>query len=144
MLYDKHQKCSPLSMMSPEHAAQYPELAQAWDKGLKHKKTFLAIIVLTAPKNQERRNVIRQTWANTQRQIRDQFLLYFIIGNSELSDDILGAINDENAEHKDILALPVYDSYQGLTAKLLSSLVQINRNVNFQYLLKVRTKKCRI
>jgi len=123
--------------MSPEHAANHPELAQAWHTGLKHKDTFLVVLVLTAPKNQERRNVIRQTWANIHKKLRDQFLLYFILGNSELSDESIDSINDEKAKHKDILALPMVDSYQALTSKLLASFVQLNRNVKFKYLLKV-------
>ena len=105
--------------------------------GLKHKDTFLLVMVLTAPKNQERRNIIRQTWANIHKNLRDQFLLYFILGNSELSDETLDMINDEKAKHKDILALPMIDSYQTLTSKLLASFVQLSRNVKFEYLLKV-------
>ena len=100
--------------------------------GLKHKDTFLVVLVLTAPKNQERRNVIRQTWANIHKKLRDQFLLYFILGNSELSDETIDSINDEKAKHKDILALPMVDSYQALTSKLLASFVQLNRNVKFK------------
>ena len=100
--------------------------------GLKHKDTFLVVLVLTAPKNQERRNVIRQTWANIHKKLRDQFLLYFILGNSELSDESIDSINDEKAKHKDILALPMVDSYQALTSKLLASFVQLNRNVKFK------------
>ena len=88
--------------------------------------------MLTAPKNQERRNVIRQTWANIHKNLRDQFLLYFILGNSELSDESIDSINDEKAKHKDILALPMVDSYQALTSKLLASFVQLNRNVKFK------------
>ena len=105
--------------------------------GLKHKDTFLVVVVLTAPKNQERRNIIRQTWANVHKTLRAQFLLYFILGNSELSDETLDIISDEKAKHKDILALPMIDSYQTLTSKLLASFVQLNRNVKFKYLLKV-------
>ena len=100
--------------------------------GLKHKETFLVVLVLTAPKNQERRNVIRQTWANIHKKLRDQILLYFILGNSELSDESIDSINDEKAKHKDILALPIVDSYQALTSKLLASFVQLNRNVKFK------------
>ena len=85
--------------MSPEHVANHPELAQAWETGLKHKSTFLLIIVLTAPKNQERRDIIRKTWANVHnRKLREDFLLYFIVGNSELSDETMEALNNEKAE----------------------------------------------
>ena len=60
-----------------------------------------------------------------------------MLGNSELSDETLDIINDEKAKHKDILALPMIDSYQTLTSKLLASFVQLSRNVKFEYLLKV-------
>ena len=105
--------------------------------GLKHKETFLLVMVLTAPKNQERRDIIRKTWANIHKNLRDQFLLYFVLGNSELNDETLDLINDEKAKHKDILALPMIDSYQTLTSKVLASFVQLSRNVKFEYLLKV-------
>ena len=36
-----------------------------------------------------------------------------------------------------ILSLPLFDSYQTLTAKVLAAFVQLNRNVRFKYLLKV-------
>lgn len=129
--------------MSPEHAANHPELVQAWQSsdGLKHKETFLLIVILTAPKNQERRQIIRETWANTRKQIRDQYLLYFVLGNAELADETIDAINDENAQHKDILLLPMVDSYESLTSKLLASFVHLNRNVRFKYLLKVKVIK---
>ena len=123
--------------MSPEHVKHHPELAEAWETGLKHKETFLVILTLTAPKNEERRNIIRQTWANAHKSIRDKFLLYFIVGNLELPDETLDAINDENAQYKDILGLPMVDSYQSLTTKVLRAFVQLSRNVQFKYLLKV-------
>ena len=126
-------KC--LENFSPEHL-NHPELIQSWNS-LKHKETFLVVLVLTAPKNGERRKIIRETWANVQRTDREKFLLYFVLGNSELSDEIMVEINQENSQFKDILALPLVDTYQTLTRKILTSFVQINRNVKFKYLLKV-------
>merc|ERR1740129_2519944 len=66
------------------------------------------------------------------KKLRHQYLLYFVLGNSELSDESIDSINDEKAKHKDILALPMVDSYQALTSKLLASFVQLNRNVKFK------------
>jgi hypothetical protein len=60
------------------------------------------------------------------------------VGNTDLSEDVMKALNEEKAENKDILALPLVDSYQTLTNKMLTSLVQLNRNVHFKYLLKVK------
>ena len=139
-LYSHYKRCSPLANMSPEHVQHHPELAQAWETGLKHKETFLLILVLSSPKNEERRNVIRQTWANAHKSLRSQFLIYFVVGNFELADDTLDAISNEKAQHKDILALPMVDSYQSLTTKVLTSFVHLSRNVKFKYLLKVNCK----
>ncbi len=135
--YHKSQNASVLSKMSPEHLSNHPELIEAWESGLKYKDTFLLVVILTSPKNQERRKVIRDTWANVQRNLRESFLLYFVIGNAELSDDTNDAINEERAQHKDILALPFVDSYQALTSKLIAAFTHLNRNVKFKYLLKV-------
>ena len=122
--------------MHPDHV-QNPELVDAWQNGLKHKDTFLLIVILSSPKNEERRNVIRETWANVPKQYRDQFLLYFTLGSFEISDDRLDAINLEKSTYKDILTLPMVDNYQSLTRKILTTFVHLNRNVKFKYLLKV-------
>ena len=119
-------------MMQPEHVVNHPELIQAWDSGLKHKETFLLIIVLSSPTNKERRNVIRETWANTHRTYREQYLLYFILGHQELNNEILNSLQEEKSFHKDILSLPLIDSYQTLTSKVLAALIQLNRNVKFR------------
>jgi hypothetical protein len=56
-----------LKHLSPDHQDK-PELAQAWESGvMKHKETFLVIVIPSAPKNLERRQMIRTTWANTHR-----------------------------------------------------------------------------
>jgi len=88
--------------MHPDHVANHPELIQAWDSGLKHKETFLLVIILSSPGNKERRNVIRDTWANTHRKYRDKFLLYFILGHQELSHEVSTEIQEEKSRHKDI------------------------------------------
>ena len=137
MMYDKSIKCSPTTSMHPDHVANHPELIQAWDSGLKHKETFLLVIILSSPGNKERRNVIRDTWANTHRKYRDKFLLYFILGHQELSHEVSTEIQEEKSRHKDIFSLPLIDSYQTLTSKVLAALIQLNRNVQFKYLLKV-------
>lgn len=137
MMYDKSLKCSPTTSMHPDHVANHPELIQAWDSGLKHKETFLLVIILSSPGNKERRNVIRDTWANTHRKYRDKFLLYFILGHQELGHEVSTEIQEEKNRHKDIFSLPLIDSYQTLTSKVLAALIQLNRNVQFKYLLKV-------
>ena len=139
MKYDQYQKCPTTPMMNPDHVANHPELIRAWDSEteLKHKETFLLIIVLSSPTNKERRSIIRETWANTHKTVRDNYLMYFILGHQELSAEIAQDLQDEKSQYKDILALPLFDSYQTLTAKVLAAFVQLNRNVKFKYLLKV-------
>ena len=139
MKYDQYQKCPTTPMMNPDHVANHPELIRAWDSEteLKHKETFLLIIVLSSPTNKERRSITRETWANTHKTVRDNYLMYFILGHQELSAEIAQEIQDEKSQYKDILSLPLFDSYQTLTAKVLAAFVQLNRNVRFKYLLKV-------
>ena len=139
MKYDQYQKCPTTPMMNPDHVANHPELIRAWDSEteLKHKETFLLIIVLSSPTNKERRSIIRETWANTHKTVRDNYLMYFILGHQELSAEIAQDLQDEKSQYKDILSLPLFDSYQTLTAKVLAAFVQLNRNVKFKYLLKV-------
>ena len=90
MKYDQYQKCPTTPMMNPDHVANHPELIRAWDSEteLKHKETFLLIIVLSSPTNKERRSITRETWANTHKTVRDNYLMYFILGHQELSAEI--------------------------------------------------------
>jgi hypothetical protein len=39
--------------------------------------------------------------------------------------------------HKDLLLLPLLDSYPTLTTKLLKMFVVLNRNIQFKYLVKL-------
>ena len=136
VLYHQSQNCSLRAQMHPDHYGN-PELVDAWNDGLKHKETFLLIVILSSPQNEERRNVIRETWANVAKQHRENFLLYFSLGSFEISDDRIDAINAEKSTYKDILSLPMVDNYSSLTSKILSTFVHLNRNVKFSYLLKV-------
>ncbi len=124
--------------LSPDHQDN-PDLVQGFHSGLKHQKAFLQIVILSAPRNLERRDVIRQTYLNTKKQTREFFQAYFVIGVSDLADDTIDALNDENLKNKDLLLLPIADGYSTITEKILSSFVQLNRNVDFKYLLKVST-----
>ena len=98
------------------------------------KKVFLVILILTAPKNFEMRNVIRQTWLNEE---TSDTLHYFVIGTEGLIRDVNVTIQSEQKRFSDLLLLPnVKDSYSALTKKLLASLVYVQHNVMFRFLLK--------
>ena len=95
----------------------------------------LVILIFSAPNNVRIRKTIRETWLTD---IGSDTLYYFVIGSQGLSDEYEADIRSELEVYSDIILLPnVIDSYKTLTRKLLSSLVYINKNINFRYLLKV-------
>uniref|UniRef100_A0A2P2I6G9 Hexosyltransferase n=1 Tax=Hirondellea gigas TaxID=1518452 RepID=A0A2P2I6G9_9CRUS len=107
-----------------------------WDKHAlgEPKKVFLVILILTAPKNFELRNVIRQTWLTDE---GPDTLHYFVIGTEGLSDEFNVTIQSEQRRFSDLLLLGnIKDSYNTLSKKLLASLVYIHKNVQFRFLLK--------
>ena len=94
--------------------------------------------IISHPKNIERRTAIRQTWLNTpDRNLRKDVLPLFVVGNENLSEEVSKKLEEERNGNKDLLVLPIQETYTGLTQKILASFVQIERNVNFSFLLKV-------
>lgn len=61
---------------------------------------------------------------------------FFVIGNEDLPADVQFQLDEENETYKDILELPVLDTYSKLTDKVLQSFVKMDLNVEFNYLLK--------
>lgn len=98
-------------------------------------KTFLLILILSAPINMEQRDSIRQTWL---KDVGDDVLHYFVLGSGRLDEDEQRTLASENSRFRDILLLTnVNDSYDKLTSKLLAVLVHVYHNVDFRFLLKV-------
>ena len=98
-------------------------------------KYMLAVLILTAPGNFNRRNIIRNTWKNGYQ--KRKFFIRFVIGAQNLKDDIVEQLQNENLIHNDILLLPhTEDYYQNLAHKVLASLVWFDANVNYSYLFK--------
>ena len=125
------------SRMDPDHAI-YPELKDSFLGQLKSQSAFLAILIITHPNHVERRTAIRQTWLNVDnRNLRKEILPLFVVGSENLSEEVSNKIIEERNTHKDILVLPIQESYSTLTQKVLSSFVQVERNVKFSFLLKV-------
>ena len=126
-----------ISKMDPSHTA-YSNLKDGFSGALKSQSTFLVIIIISHPKNLERRNAIRQTWLNIKdRNIRKDVLPLFVVGNDNLSELVSKNLEEETSSNNDVLVLPIQEAYSSLTQKVLTSLVQVERNVKFSFLLKV-------
>lgn len=87
-------------------------------------KLKLLVLVLSAVKNQIRRDAIRETWAQAYRDVK----ILFVLSKDQY-------LNSEKLIHNDILEVDILDEYQLLSHKLLESFNNI-RNINFDYLLK--------
>ena len=126
-----------IAKMDPSHTA-YSDLKDGFSGALKSQSTFLVIVIISHPKNLERRNVIRQTWLNIKdRNIRKEVLPLFVVGNENLSELVAKNLEEETSSNKDVLVLPIQETYTSLTQKVLASIVQVERNVKFSFLLKV-------
>ena len=126
-----------IAKMDPSHTA-YSDLKDGFSGALKSQSTFLVIVIISHPENLERRNVIRQTWLNIKdRSIRKDVLPLFVVGNENLSELVAKNLEEETSSNKDVLVLPIQETYNSLTQKVLASLVQIERNVKYSFLLKV-------
>ncbi|CAG9768988.1 unnamed protein product [Ceutorhynchus assimilis] len=104
----------------------------------------LIILIFSAPKNLEKRQVLRETWLDMGREISAtasyRYKHYFIIGSLGLSENEVLHLSDEQSEFGDILVLPVYDSYNNLTEKVLQAYVwldeQYEYGLGYKYALK--------
>ncbi|XP_071743230.1 beta-1,3-galactosyltransferase 6 isoform X2 [Lepeophtheirus salmonis] len=106
--------------------------------GGRQKTSFLVVIIISEPSNVDRRNAIRSTWlSNLPIDVQRQILCYFVVGSIDITSSLEGTLLEESKKHGDLLILPVFDTYITLTKKVLETFIQINRNVDFKYLLKV-------
>ncbi|XP_060517498.1 beta-1,3-galactosyltransferase 6 [Cylas formicarius] len=115
-------------------------------KNSKLKSPELIILILSAPKNLNKRNSIRSTWITLGSQfgkinpIGYTFKHYFVIGNFNTNDDISSELYNEQNKFSDILLLPVYDNYKNLTLKVLKSFQWLSEQhdygLDFKYALK--------
>ncbi|KAK3097756.1 hypothetical protein FSP39_012856 [Pinctada imbricata] len=94
----------------------------------------LFIVIMSAPKNLQRRDTIRETWGKN---LPKTVKLQFVIGHEGLDRETKEEIARENLIHHDVLPLEnLIDSYANLTLKLLETLKWVDRMVDFQYFLK--------
>lgn len=84
----------------------------------------LLVLVISAVKNQNRRDAIRETWAQAKNDVEIQFVS---------SQDTF--LNAEKLVYNDILEVDVADEYRLLSLKLLKAFDSVH-SLNFEYLLK--------
>ncbi|XP_071804988.1 beta-1,3-galactosyltransferase 6-like [Asterias amurensis] len=119
--------CEPRS--SNQH-----EVGKSDPTNKKKLSAFLVVLILTGPQLIERRYTIRETWL--QKHGKD-VLPKFVVGTSELSASDMKMLEAEQARHKDLLFLPkLKDAFGSLTNKVIQMMVWLDRNVEFQYVMK--------
>lgn len=96
--------------------------------------TFLIVIIFSSPANKDRRDVIRSTWLKTTYEI----LHFFVIGTASLSVLKQQELKEENQINNDLILLPMLkDYYVELTSKLMQSMIWLDSNINFKFVIKV-------
>ena len=95
----------------------------------------LILLILTAPANSEVRDVIRSTWLSVSKK-KHSFQAFFVLGKTNLNLTEVRELETENKLHDDLLILPVIDSYETLTNKVLESIVFVQKHYRFDFLLK--------
>ena len=94
------------------------------------------VLIISAPENEEKRNVLRQTWLK-QLNSRNRTDYAFFVGLSKYKE-VQKAIEKENDNYGDIIQLEMTDSYYRLTLKTVALLHwTINFCPNADYILKV-------
>ncbi|CAB3248419.1 unnamed protein product [Arctia plantaginis] len=122
-------------------------------------KVEYAVLILTGPDNEPKRDAIRTTWmkfANnifvengetlykwnhtwTEQHISKNCIkFYFVIGTQGLTETKLLRLNSENNQNNDLLLLDSFeDSYRNLAIKMLHALKWLSNNLkNLKYLVK--------
>ena len=99
----------------------------------------LVIMVMTGPKNKDRRDTMRKTWllrSNTIKKGDTKHL--FVIGTKNLASEMVSSLAKEQSEHRDMLLLMDFeDSYDKLTEKLALMLEWLDKSLQFNYVFKV-------
>lgn len=92
----------------------------------------LVTMIMSARKNKDRRDVIRDTWKKAY--TNSTHYVKFVVSTNAASDNQL---ENEATVYKDMLILyDLVDSYRNLTRKVLATLQWVDRNLNYSYLLK--------
>lgn len=148
--------CVTLGLIKVECAQQSKEN----DKKLSSiSRTEYAVLILSSPTNEAKRDAIRTTWANfidnifiengerlykwnhtrSGRTVKQEFIkIFFVLGTKNLDSQILERITLENTQSNDLLLLENFeDNYVNLSKKLILSLKWLNDNIkNLKYIIK--------
>nr|CAJ84710.1 beta-1,3-galactosyltransferase 6 [Ciona savignyi] len=96
---------------------------------------FLLILIMTGPKNSDRRQAMRETWLqNTNEDVKH----YFVIGTNGLTSEIHNELSNEQKLYQDLLLFGQFeDGYAKLTEKLGLMLEWAHEIMKFKFMLKV-------
>ncbi|XP_037075505.1 beta-1,3-galactosyltransferase 6-like [Pollicipes pollicipes] len=98
---------------------------------------MLAVLVLTAPDNAERRAAMRATWLRPRGGASPPARHWFVLGGASLPPGQRVQLAAEQARHGDLLLLPdVADAYGRLTDKVLAAFAWLAGHARHRYALK--------
>ena len=120
---------APSEKHIPPNSGQHPSLEEELPS------LSLIVLVMSAPANSEVRDVIRNTWLSLPKE-EHSFEALFVLGKTNLNSTEMREMEIEKNRYDDLLILPVFDSYEALTNKVLESIVFVQKHYRFNYLLK--------
>lgn len=101
---------------------------------LEKPKTFLLLVLFSAPDNYFRREAIRNSWLRNRG--HGDVAHLFGIGVQGLSPNALASLQKENEQYGDLMLLNTVEGYEKLSAKLLESVKYACSEFEYQYLFK--------
>lgn len=106
-------------------------------KGASGEPYLLVVMVLSSLKGRERRDTIRQTWAEGHRDTTTNIMVKFALGTEGVTSEGMESIQVEEDTYHDLLLLPgLRESYSNLTLKVLTSFIALDTQFDFSFLLK--------
>ena len=98
----------------------------------------LVILVLSTPDGSLRRNAIRGTWMYDTPPDEVELTVKFLLGTKHLTPEQLNSLSSEEDMFHDLLFLTHHkETYSNLTGKVLQGIMWVDKNLDFDYLVKV-------
>ncbi|PFX15272.1 Lactosylceramide 1,3-N-acetyl-beta-D-glucosaminyltransferase [Stylophora pistillata] len=118
---------------------------KTWKESPQHKTTlktktscarnyFLLVLVSSAPANQDRRNLIRQTWG-TDDNVPPMWKTYFLIAQTE-NQTHSGLVKKEDEAYGDLIRADYYENYWKQSFKIMMAFEWASRYCKFSYIMK--------